>query len=153
MFSDIPTPEFKEFDLNLFLKSAIDLYNNNYPTVQFTLESEIDALPISADKDLLGLVLNNLIKNASEALILVKYPRIELKTGKNKDKIFIDIIDNGIGIESSLIKKVFLPFFTTKKDGSGIGLSLSRQIMFMHHGNIEINSDNNRTIVRLVFTA
>ncbi|OFX20121.1 MAG: hypothetical protein A2041_02430 [Bacteroidetes bacterium GWA2_31_9b] len=152
MFSDIPTPEFKELDLNHFLKSSIDLYKNNYPSIQFIFESGKEKLNISVDLDLLGLVLNNLVKNAVEAMIYIKNPKITLKTGKIKDKICIDIIDNGQGIESSIIKKVFLPFFTTKKEGSGIGLSLSRQIMFMHNGNIELISNSSGTMVRLVFT-
>lgn len=151
IFSDIPTPDFRELELNDFLKSSIELYKNNYPAIHLEFVSDIDNIIIQADIDLLKLVLSNLFKNAAEALIDSKNPKIEIKTDKIKDKVYVDISDNGTGIEPTVIKKVFLPFFTTKKEGSGIGLSLSRQIMHMHHGNIEVVSDEKGTKVSLVF--
>jgi len=151
LFSDIPSPEFKDFELNSFLKSYIDLYKSNHPAVQFNFKTETDKLIITADSNLLGLVLNNLIKNAAESLTNNSNPKIELKTGIKKENVFIDIIDNGHGIDPGLIRKVFMPFFTTKKEGSGVGLSLSLQIMYLHQGNIELKSDKTGTSVRLIF--
>ncbi|HRW62504.1 MAG TPA: ATP-binding protein [Bacteroidales bacterium] len=153
MFSDIPTPELKNLNLSEFIKTSIDIYKSNYPKIQFIYEPLPDEIFIMADNNLLTLVFNNIIKNAAEALKEAKTPKIELKYRKNENWINIDIIDNGPGIEESVLNKIFLPFFTTKKDGSGIGLSLARQIMFMHHGNIEVDSDETGTIIRLVFQA
>jgi nitrogen fixation/metabolism regulation signal transduction histidine kinase len=151
LFSDIPSPDLKMFELNGYLKMYIDLYRKNNPSIQFSFKTETEKIIIHADSDLLGLVLNNLIKNATESLTNNPNPRIEFKTGKNNETVYIDISDNGNGIEPGLIKKVFMPFFTTKKDGSGIGLSISRQIMFLHHGTIELKSDEAGTSVRLLF--
>ncbi|MEM1124174.1 MAG: HAMP domain-containing sensor histidine kinase, partial [Bacteroidota bacterium] len=68
-------------------------------------------------------------------------PKIEIKAHKNNEgKTFIEVKDNGPGIPQDVMDKIFVPFFTTKKEGSGIGLSLSRQIMRLHKGNIEVNS-------------
>ena len=67
-------------------------------------------------------------------------PVIEVKAGQLNDKIFIEVCDNGKGISVEMLDQVFTPFFTTRKNGSGIGLSLARQVMQMHNGSIGINS-------------
>jgi len=99
LFSDIPSPEFKDFELNSYLKYCIELYKRNNPSIQFNFKTEADKIALNADSDLLELVLNNLIKNAAESLTNSSNPKIEFKTGKNKENIFIEISDNGTGIE------------------------------------------------------
>jgi signal transduction histidine kinase len=66
-------------------------------------------------------------------------------------RILICVKDNGPGIDADSIEQIFVPFFTTKREGSGIGLSLSRQIMTAHGGEIAVESDSGGTIARLVF--
>ena len=94
-----------------------------------------------ADVELIEQVIINLLKNAIEAAREVEQPTIEIRAIKtNEGKTFIEVQDNGKGIPQDVLDKIFVPFFTTKKEGSGIGLSLSRQIMRLHKGNIEVNS-------------
>jgi len=95
---------------------------------------------IFADKKQISQTLINLIKNAIQSLEGKEGPVIEIISGiENGDK-FIKVNDNGTGIPVDLLEQIFVPFFTTKSNGSGIGLSLSRQIMQMHSGNLTVNS-------------
>ena len=83
----------------------------------------------------------NLVQNGIDALNNKANGEIAIKTSKSFDGITeISITDNGMGISDEAIEKVFIPFFTTKEKGSGIGLSLSRQIIRMHGGTIDIKS-------------
>lgn len=96
---------------------------------------------IEADKNQIEQVLINLIKNAiqafSENAEMNKENKLSITTGIDSyNRTYIKVIDNGSGIDEEALKKIFIPFFTTKKSGSGIGLSLSKQIMRKHNGNI-----------------
>ena len=116
-----PTFEQKNIELEIILKDP-----------ELTLE---------ADTGLIEQVLINLILNAAEAVKEVANPRILLSayiTGNNK--VVIKVADNGIGISPDLMEKIFIPFFSTRKTGSGIGLSLCKQIMMLHKGNIKVQS-------------
>jgi two-component system, NtrC family, nitrogen regulation sensor histidine kinase NtrY len=98
-------------------------------------------MELTADDDLLEQALINLVKNSIEALAKTKKPSIDLSAyldGHNRP--VIEVSDNGPGIAEDILDKVFIPFFTTKKEGSGIGLSLSRQIMRLHNGTITVMS-------------
>jgi signal transduction histidine kinase len=94
-------------------------------------------------------VLINLLKNAIEALSEEEHPVLELVGRYDESAVIIEIIDNGSGIIREALEHIFVPFYTTKRAGSGIGLSLSRQIMQMHHGSITAESEPN---VRTIFT-
>ena len=150
-FSDIPPPELNEININNLLKNIVDIYESNKSNIRFTLKSIPESLCILADKELIELVFNNIIKNAIEALIQEEDPQISLKVFSVKKHVIVEIWNNGQEIESSVLKKVFLPFYTTKNNGSGIGLSLARQIMFSHGGNIELKSNTKGTCVKLFF--
>lgn len=118
---------------NLF-KADIDQHN-----IRFTVEIEAN-LEIQVDSDLIDQVLINLLKNAIEALQHVKAPSISIKAYMESDKVAIAIADNGPGIPDEVAENIFVPFYTTKETGSGIGLSLSRQIMRLHKGSLEVSS-------------
>ena len=94
---------------------------------------------MGVDAALLEQVIINIIKNAIEAVGDIMDPKIHVRISQN-EKTQITISDNGHGIDEDKIDKVFIPFFTTKTDGSGIGLALSREIMRLHGGNIEVQS-------------
>ncbi len=98
-------------------------------------------LAIEADINLIEQVLINLVVNAIEAIKDREEPRITL-TGEiqSNNKIVVKVSDNGLGMPPELLEKIFIPFFSTKKTGSGIGLSLCKQIMLLHKGNIQAQS-------------
>lgn len=127
-----------------------DMFENLHRLMQPTLEQkniELDIilkdpdLELEIDINLIEQVLINLILNATEAVKEVSEPRILLSgyiTSNNKT--VIKVSDNGIGISADLMEKIFIPFFSTRKTGSGIGLSLCKQIMMLHKGTIQVNS-------------
>ncbi len=123
-------------------------------------KNEIDCLvevnpnniQLNADREQIEQVIINLIKNAQHALEETKPKKIEIRSWvDNNSRIFISVEDNGPGIEKEALERIFIPFFTTKKSGSGIGLSLSRQIMRLHKGNITAVSEPGKTRFTLKF--
>jgi signal transduction histidine kinase len=127
-----------------------DLFENLHQLMQPTLaQKNIDLevilkdpdLFLEADPSLVEQVLINLVVNAVEALKDITSPRIVLSAGvAPSNKIIIKVADNGAGISPEVIDKIFIPFFSTRKTGSGIGLSLCKQIMMLHKGNIQVQS-------------
>ena len=105
-----------------------------------TLEIEGDGGSINMDPVLIEQVMINLIKNSIDAMKNVQNKRIKIIFEHYKGKKLVSISDNGQGISSDKTEKVFIPFYTTKTEGSGIGLSVSRQIMRLHQGNIDFRS-------------
>jgi signal transduction histidine kinase len=98
-------------------------------------------LSLEADTNLLEQVLINLVVNAIEAVKEKQHPRIILSAYLNTNrKTVIRVSDNGNGMPAEIMEKIFIPFFSTKKSGSGIGLSLCKQIMMLHKGNIQVQS-------------
>jgi nitrogen fixation/metabolism regulation signal transduction histidine kinase len=116
-----------------------DIYEKN---IELVIQVYPEDLTVSADKNMTEQVLINLIKNATQAFDEdQEQKKIELKAFLNeKSRPVICVKDNGTGIEPEALEKIFIPFFTTKKSGSGIGLSLSRQIMRQHQGTLSVKS-------------
>ncbi|HEV2747403.1 MAG TPA: ATP-binding protein [Allosphingosinicella sp.] len=108
--------------------------------VDFTLEVERDTLRLDADPDLMSQVLINLMRNAAEAAgAHGAAPAVSLSFALTKGgRIQIEVADNGPGVPESLRHDVFLPFFTTKAKGTGVGLSLARQLVLAHRGSITL---------------
>lgn len=107
---------------------------------------------LEMDHKLIEQVLINLITNAIYAVKGATSPRISLRFRKDDEKSCIDVTDNGRGIPRANLDKIFVPFFTTRPDGSGIGLSISRNIMKMHKGNLEVYSvEGKETRFTLIF--
>jgi nitrogen fixation/metabolism regulation signal transduction histidine kinase len=136
--------------LNLKKVYIRELFGNLYQLMgpnlkQKNIEMEIiikeTDLQLELDVNLIEQVLINLLVNAMEAVKESEHPKISLSASTmSNNKIAIKITDNGMGISPELIDKIFVPFFTTRKNGSGIGLSLCKQIMLLHHGNIKVSS-------------
>ena len=104
---------------------------------------------IYADEGQISQILINLIKNALQAG--ARHIDITAKMGKD-DEVIIQVANDGEPIPVSAQEQIFIPFYTTKKEGSGIGLSLARQIMRNHNGSIELlRSDANQTVFELIF--
>ena len=109
--------------------------------VNFEVSVAPDDMMLKIDKELIEQVLINLIKNSIQALEEADNGQIYLRAYRDgKNQTCISIKDNGTGIDEEAQSKIFIPFYTTKKSGSGIGLSLSKQIMRQHLGTISVKS-------------
>lgn len=147
----LPKPKFERIDIGIFLHQIIQLFDNEIKKKKITINENFENLSFLADKGMIEQVIINLIKNSIEALQDILDPRINLNAFLDENqKIKIQVIDNGKGISKDIIDDVFIPFYTTKENGSGVGLSLSRQIMKLHKGSIHIDS-NIQTKVTLTF--
>ena len=154
--SKIPPPEFTTFDQEEWLEQLKIVYAGkmNEHNIQFRILPDKSFREIIADKKLLNQVMINLINNAFEALMETQAERkLEIQMTKNQqNRILIKVINNGPLIPSGLLDKIFVPFFTTKKNGSGIGLSISQEIMKLHNGSIvAVSSEENQTAFILEF--
>ena len=140
----IPKPNFQIFPVkNLFDRVKLllisDLKENK---IDFSCIVDPEVLELTADPEMIEQVIINMIINSIHALKNTQNPQIRLTAHLDeRGRILIRIIDNGPGISDEVLEKIFIPFFSTKKDGSGIGLSLSRQIMRSHGGNIRVVSN------------
>jgi len=124
--------------------------NNNQPT-SFEITVQPADLELYIDEKQISQILINLSKNALQSLNGQQNGKIKMIAGLSKEnKKYISVIDNGPGIPPDLIDEIFVPFFTTKDTGTGIGLSLSKQIMHLHGGNIGVRS-NGVTVFTLSF--
>jgi len=152
----------KVTSLNLELVYVKDLFSSIKHLMQplltgknaelsFSLQKE--DLEVEIDSYLMEQVLINLILNAVEACEKFTHAKVAISAERKLDgKIFIRVSDNGTGIPEEIIEDIFVPFFTTKKEGSGIGLSLSKQIMTMHGGKIQISrNETGGTTINLIF--
>lgn len=111
-----------------------------------------ESVEILLDQHLITLALINLIRNALQATANNPAPQIRVKAGKEANFSFIQITDNGVGIPVNRLEDIFIPFYSTKKEGSGIGLPLSRRIMQLHSGELTVNSDpGKKTVFRMTF--
>ena len=139
----IPEPVFTEIPVVAMLSDISHLLQAN--ELHFTFHVTPPDMQITADRALMEQALINLVKNAWEACCELPDPVVTVHVRKNEyQRPIITIADNGCGIVPDALDKVFVPFFTTKTGGSGIGLSICRQIMKLHHGNISIESEVDR---------
>jgi nitrogen fixation/metabolism regulation signal transduction histidine kinase len=143
----IPTPNFSIFPVARLLQNVYELHRSEMEAKNIRCEIMVEpaSLELSADEQLIEQVLINIIKNALHALDNRDNGVITLKAFLNKrGKITIQVSDNGPGILPEVLDKIFIPFFSTKPQGSGIGLSLSRQILRLHAGNINAFSETDK---------
>ncbi|MGV8827817.1 MAG: sensor histidine kinase [Breznakibacter sp.] len=139
----IPQPNFSIFSVAQLFREIKLLMSEEAvaKNIACQISIEPDTLELSADERLIQQVLINLLKNAIYANEGRPNAKIMLKAYINKrGRVVIEVTDNGPGILPDVLDKIFIPFFTTKTTGSGIGLSLSKQIMRMHGGNISVTS-------------
>jgi two-component system nitrogen regulation sensor histidine kinase NtrY len=135
----IPKPNFRITTVKNLFDNIVPLMNDEIAQNGISFHSEIDPpdIEFSVDIELLEQVIINLLKNAMHALEKAKNPQITMRGFLNKrGRVTIQVVDNGVGILPEVLDKIFIPFFTTKPKGSGIGLSLSRQIKRLHGGSI-----------------
>ena len=137
----IPKPQFEIFPVVQMFQRVEKLMQEKLARqgIDFKSSVEPDALEMTADPDLTEQVLINLLLNAIDALCGCDKPSIRLASWMNeRGRVIIQVGDNGPGIPAEVRDKIFIPFFTTKKEGSGIGLSFARQVMRLHRGIIAV---------------
>ena len=151
----LPKPKFHIFSVNELFTRVEKLMQSHIAekAVSFKTHIEPQGLELIADPELMEQVLINLLLNALQAVEGQKNAKIELSGSLDeRGRIIIQVIDNGPGIPQENLEKIFIPFFSTKEGGSGIGLSLSRQIMRLHKGSISVHSEPNvNTVFTLLF--
>ena len=137
----LPSPELSLFDVCPFLERMIQLAKHQHPSpnVCITLEKVQEDLMLYADESMMTQVLTNLLKNAVQAIGADKEGEIRLRAYcDEKDVVRIEVSNNGSKIAPEIAEQMFVPFFTTKEEGSGIGLSLSKQMMRLQGGNVSL---------------
>lgn len=139
-FTAIPTPKKSTFDLALLIEKIIQLHDSKIKEkqIEVVFEKEKPNQEIHADPNLLNQVLMNLIKNGIEAIEEnEEIKKIKISFLDNDGKTIINVSDSGKPIPEDVLPNIFIPFFTTKSSGSGIGLSISRQIIRLHGGKLQ----------------
>ncbi|MCY4351748.1 MAG: ATP-binding protein, partial [Gemmatimonadetes bacterium] len=139
----ISRPDFQIFQISELFARVVFLMQGECDKNNIALHTAIDprTLELTADPDLIEQVLINLMRNAVEALTGRSNARMDLSAKLDgRGRVVIRVQDNGPGILEDVQERIFIPFFTTKRDGSGIGLALSRQIMRVHRGTISVQS-------------
>jgi len=154
--SNVPVPITKKVNVKQFLNSISTLMKP--VVIENNIDYQLQPIPanaiISIDEKLIEQVLINLINNSIYALKNIENPLIKISCSVSEDKTVIIVYDNGIGIEEKIIDQIFIPFYTTKKNGSGIGLSLSKNILKKHGGNLLVNSEAGKfTSFSLIFNS
>jgi two-component system nitrogen regulation sensor histidine kinase NtrY len=155
--SKIPEPVLVSFSVNDWVEQLEIAFSGIMDKWGIHFQKSIDKTikKINADKNLLNQVMINLFNNAIEAMSEIKGERIiSLKVGLYKqNKVVIKLINNGPYIPPDIQEKIFVPFFTTKKNGSGIGLSISQEIIKMHQGSLSMISvpDNHTSFIIELF--
>jgi signal transduction histidine kinase len=145
--TDIPKPNLRKILLRDLFERISTLYKAKFKETGVKFEKEIipHDLFLQADLELIEQVIINLFQNALEAMQNISDPRLSIVARKNEsDHVQISISDNGKGINDEVLERIFLPFYSTKVKNSGIGLSLSQQIMMLHHARLEVSSSINK---------
>lgn len=151
--TQLSKPNIQALDINSLFLDIETLFREELNTKNILFELSVsNQASLFADKDLIEQVIINLIKNSIHAIDSCESPKIVLAYTKIRKQSIIQVSDNGPGIPEEILDSIFIPFFTTRKDGSGIGLSLSRQIMRLHNGIISVESkEKESTTISLVF--
>lgn len=145
----IPVPQYTVFKAQEIMSDITNLLTAD--GVQFSVLINPANVVFDADRNQMEQVLINLIKNAWQAASENENPEVKVEIATNEyRKPVITISDNGYGIPAELLDKIFIPFFTTKKDGSGIGLSICRQIINAHGGTISVISEQDKGSVFII---
>ena len=150
----IPKPEFRLLPVRTLFDDVTALLRTSFDAsaITLTVSLEPEGLEVAADPDLIEQVLINLLLNALQALEEERGTRVILRAraGVGGTPI-IEVEDDGPGIPPDALDRIFVPFYTTKPEGSGIGLSLSRQVMRLHGGRLRVRSQPGQTVFTLLF--
>ena len=137
-FAKMPVPMESRIELTALIKSVVEVFSlEGHSDIELFCDEKIF---INADKDQMIRVFNNLIKNATQAIPQHQEGQISIQIQRIENKVKIAVSDNGIGIEKSKWNKLFVPYFTTKSTGTGLGLAMVKQILESHQGVIDFET-------------
>ncbi|MFI2742485.1 sensor histidine kinase [Zhouia sp. PK063] len=142
----VPEPDKTLISQDKIIEKVTMLFQQEFVEkhISFRVIKEPTSLHFYIDEKLMIQVLQNLIKNAIHAVETIKHAEITLQTGIAAQQKFIMVTDNGKGISTTEIAQIFIPFYTQKENGTGIGLSLSKQIVKLHGGQLTVTSKPNK---------
>jgi len=135
----LPPPDRKSHKLNDIVGRVTQLVTHDWGDKNITFERDFttDTFEIYVDTDMVEQVLINLLQNAEQAVTERKEAKVSMRARLSKrGRVVVDVADNGPGIPAELASKIFVPFYTTKREGSGVGLALTRQVMIAHGGSV-----------------
>jgi nitrogen fixation/metabolism regulation signal transduction histidine kinase len=138
-FAKMPRPSESDLDVVTLVRNVKELFEVD--DKELIVKTTTEPIFIKADKDQIIRVFNNLIKNAIQAIPDGRQGRIEISLKVEAGNVQISIKDNGVGIESSKLGKIFVPYFTTKSTGTGLGLAMVKQIVENHRGSIDFETE------------
>lgn len=141
--TNLPKLNLESTDINDLIKGTIRLYKKQLDEkkVKINFIPSPDIEKIEMDKNLIEQVLINLLKNSVESIDESSRGEIVIRTLSKDGRVVVQLSDNGKGIPDEIIDNIFMPFFTTKKDGTGVGLNIARQIMRLHNGSVSVRSE------------
>jgi signal transduction histidine kinase len=145
-FTSIGVPDYNKVRIRELLKQVETIMSAEISSSGAEVSVEVipAGLEVLADEKLIEQVVINLANNALQATRETTKPMIRFRGYQAGKQVCLEISDNGKGIPGDMLDLIFTPFFTTRKEGSGIGLSLARQVMQMHHGSISVSSEEGR---------
>ena len=139
-FAKLPRPNEIEIDLLPLLENVVEVFKGS-ALFHLSISTKLKQCVVIADKDLMLRVFNNLIKNAIQSIPDGKHGEIEIIILEENDHFLFKFKDNGVGIAPDKHSKIFVPYFTTKSTGTGLGLAMVKQIIENHRGTIGFESD------------
>lgn len=146
----VPKPDAKHFDIGDTVKRIVGLYENQAKEKGIAISCSIDNadLDVFADERQVEQVLTNMVNNAIDAV--GSNGKIALNAVQDEKNVTLTIADNGSGIDIEYLDKIFIPFFTTKQHGSGIGLTLSRQLLYNNRASVSVKSELGKGTVFII---
>jgi len=141
--TQIRKPSYQRVKIETLVATIENLFKEEFENQQIYFDNKIwpEDLFVIADDKLISQVIINLIQNSIKSFHAGSVKRIQINAYLSEtDKVQISVSDNGDGIDSDIMDKIFVPFFSTRESGSGIGLSFARQVMVLHNGRIDVRS-------------
>jgi len=150
--AELPLPEKENISLTSIIQHTLFLFEQEFSSknIKILFNNSIE-IGIHADKLQIEQVVINLLSNCIHALVGIENPQITITLSQEINRVHLNISDNGIGISNKIKDTVFVPYFTTRKDGSGIGLTLSKNIIEAHNGSIRFKSKTGKTSFTITF--